>query len=393
MSRRRSWRRALATGLALLVVLAAATYGAAHLLTSRYAWARAVAWMESDVDDQFRFPSRTVEAGDTVSPLPRGPEPAALRGPVAVELVGRPFDDLLERSGTRAFLVVHHDRLVYERYFDGAEPTDLQTSFSAAKSFVSTLVGIAVDEGHIGDVTDPVTDYLPELAERDGRFREITIRDLLTMSSGIRYVERGLPWSDDALTYYGTDLRDLALTHTHVEEPPGRTWRYDNYHPLLLGLVLERATGMSVSEYMSTRLWQPLGAEADATWSLDSTASGFEKLESGVNARPADYARFGLMMLHGGRWNGHRIVSPGWVEQATTASRETDPAAFYQYQWWVGAPEPEGRAPFFAQGKYGQLVGVFPDQDVVVVRLGTTGGGVDWQARLSDVAHRVAAGD
>src|SRR3546814_13150167 len=112
----------------------------------------------------------------------------------------------------------------------------------------------------------------------------------------------------------------------------------------------------SVSEYTSTRLWQPLGAESDATWSLDSVG-GFEKLESGVNARPVDYARFGLMMLHNGRWNGRQIVSPGWVEEATAMTRTTDPADFYQYLWWVGPPGRTGRSPYFAQGKYGQMVG------------------------------------
>lgn len=383
-------RRVLLAAVAVLVLATIVLFAASHLLTSRFAWARAVAWMESDVDDQFRFPTREVPAGGQASPLSRGPEPEVLGAPVNVGLVGRPLDDFLEQTGTRAFLVVHRDRLVYERYFDGAERTDRQTSFSVAKSLVSTLIGIAIDEGHIGSVTDPVTDYLPELAARDPRFREISLRDLLTMSSGIRYVEEGLPWSDDALTYYATDLGELALTHTQVEEPPGRTWRYDNYHPLLLGLVLERATGMSVSEYTSTRLWQPLGAEGDATWSLDS-ADGLEKLESGFNARPVDYARFGLMMLHEGRWNGRQIVSADWVEEATMRSRSTDPADFYQYLWWVGPPEPTGDAPFFAEGKYGQMVGVFPDQDMVIVRLGTTGAGVDWPARLWDIAHRVAA--
>ena len=104
-----------------------------------------------------------------MSPLPRGPEPEALSAPVNVGLVGRPLDVFLEQSDTRAFLVVHRDRLVYERYFDGASAEDRQTSFSAAKSFLSTLVGIAVDEGHIAGVDDPVTTYLPELAERDPR--------------------------------------------------------------------------------------------------------------------------------------------------------------------------------------------------------------------------------
>jgi CubicO group peptidase (beta-lactamase class C family) len=384
---KRLWRRALVA----LVVGVLVLYGAAHLLSSRFAWARSVAWMESDVDDQHRFPEREIPAPDRPSALRTGPEPAALSRPVNLGMVGRPFEAYLEKTGTRAFLVVHHDRLVYERYLDGTRREDRQTSFSAAKSFLSTLVGIAVDEGYV-DLTAPVTTYLPELADRDRRFTEITVRDLLTMSSGLRYDEQGLPWSDDALTYYGTDLRELALTRTEVVEEPGATWRYNNYNPLLLGLVLERATRMPVADYMATRLWQPLGAEADASWSLDSESSGFEKMESGVNAIPVDYARFGLMMLHDGRWNGQQIVSRRWVRAATAVDTSTDPAEFYEYMWWVGPPPAGGgRAPFYAVGKYGELVGVFPEQDVVVVRLGTTDGGVDWRALLRDVADRVAA--
>jgi CubicO group peptidase (beta-lactamase class C family) len=381
VKRSRRGRRLLAAGL-VLVLLLGLVYGAAHLLTGRYAWARAVAWMESDVEDQFRFPARTVPAGQPVSQLPTGPTTEELRLSV---------DDLVHATGTRAFLVVHRDRLVLERYLDGATAEDRQTSFSMAKSVLSTLVGIAVDDGLVG-LDEPVTSYLPELARRDPAFSAITVRHLLTMSSGIHYREDGMPWSDDALTYYGTDLRELALTRTRVEGDPGERWLYNNFHPLLLGLVLERVTGTSVSDFMATRLWQPLGAEADATWSLDSASSGFEKLESGVNARPRDFARFGLMMLHEGRWNGRRIVSSDWVSEATADSTAEDPASFYQYLWWVGPSDPEGTASYFARGKYGQVIGVFPDEDVVIVRLGTVEAGVDWPARMQELATQLADG-
>ncbi len=385
----RRWPRRLAAVLLALLLMAGALVGSAHLLDGRYAWARAVAWGESDAGDQFRFPSRTIEAGGSVSTLPTGPPPPVLDLPVNLDGVGRPFEEFLTATDTRAFLVVHHDRLVYERYLNGADREDRQTSFSAAKSVLSTLVGLALDEGFIDSVDDPVTDYVPELARRDARFGEITLRHLLTMSSGISYEEHGLPWSDDAVTYYGTDLRELALEDTEVEEPPGTTWNYDNYNPLLVGLVLERATGMPVAEFMSTRLWRPLGAEADATWSLDSNDSGFEKMESGVNARPVDFARLGLLMLHEGRWNGQRILSRSWVREATAVDVETDPADFYQYFWWVTPRSGEERSPFFARGKYAQYVGVFPRHDLVIVRLGTSEGDVDWQAELTRLADRI----
>jgi CubicO group peptidase (beta-lactamase class C family) len=374
-------KRKVVVAVFVLAALLAAPFAAAHLLTGRYAWARAVAWQESDVEDQFRFPARTVPAGERTSPLPAGPTPDGLSAAV---------DELVDGTGTRAFLVVHRDRLVLERYLDGASASDRQTSFSVAKSVLSTLVGIAVDDGLL-DLDEPVTSYLPELAERDPRFAGITVRHLLTMASGIHYTEEGMPWSDDALTYYGTDLRELALSRSRVEGRPGERWHYNNFHPLLVGLVLERVTGTSVGDWMARRLWQPLGAEVDATWSLDSERSGFEKMESGVNATPRDFARFGLLMLHEGRWDGRRVVSADWVAEATAASTRDDPASFYQYFWWVGPEDPEGTASYFARGKYGQTIGVFPDEDVVVVRLGTSDGGVDWPARLQEIASRVAS--
>ena len=360
-------------------------YGWAWGSTDESTFARAMIWRESDVGDQHRFPARRIPAGDRASPLRAG---AAADFVVTGQSKG--LDELLRETDTLAFVVVHEDRLVRERYFDGASREGLQTSFSAAKSFVSTLVGIAIDAGLIESVEDPVTDYLPELEERDPQFRKITLRDLLTMSSGIRYREGGFPsLGDDTYTYYGVDLRDIALNRVRIEGPPG-LWQYNNYHPLLLGLVLERVTGTSVSDFMATRLWQPLGAEADATWNLDSERSGFEKLESGVNARPVDYARFGLLFLHNGEWNGRRIVSADWVRAATGAEPATDSAYYhgYRYFWWLDVDRP-GR--YYAMGKYGQYIYVAPDADTVVVRFGRDWGveNIAWLAVFRDVADQL----
>ncbi len=387
---RRRWLRRLPASVAVLLVGVLAVYGWAWSSVGRSTIARALWWGDADVGDQYRFPSRLIPAGDDASPLPAGGETFVPPAPRGVDGAGGSFDDFLGKTGTRAFLVLQHDRLVYERYFDGSDRQTLQTSFSVAKSFVSTLVGIAIDEGFIGSIKDPVTDYLPELAARDPRFERITLRDLLTMSSGIRYWDTDLPWpwADDTFTYYGVNLREIALNRTRIERPPGQEWHYNNYHPLLLGLVLERATGMSVSEFMATRLWQPLGAERDATWSLDSERFGFEKMESGLNATAVDYARFGLLFLHRGEWNGKHIVSEDWVRAATAADTTTDPADFYQYFWWVDVERP-GR--FYALGNLGQYIYVAPDADTVVVRLGRSRG-VDtptWRAVFRDIADQL----
>ena len=379
------WFRRTAWVLAFLVTSVVAVWGWAFASVQRSTMARAMVWMEADVGDRFRFPSRPIPAGERVSPLLAGAE-MDLEAPLA-EMGAGPLDRFLRANDTLAFVVVHEDRLVYERYFGRSERDTLQTSFSVAKSILSTVVGIAIDEGRIDSIDDPVTEYVPELLERDPRFERITLRDLLSMSSGLRYEESDVPvpWGDDITTYYGVDLRAAALEDTVIEGPPGAVFQYNNYNPLLLGMVVERATGMSVSEYVSTRLWEPLGAEADASWSLDSERAGFEKMESGFNATPVDYARFGLMYLHGGEWAGTQIVPERWVTEATGTDADTDPSGFYQYFWWIDAERPER---FYALGNFGQYIYVAPDADVVIVRNGRDWGveNMAWVALFRRIA-------
>lgn len=371
---RRWLRRAFAAALGLTTLIGV-VFGCAYLLRNQSGVARAIIWMEADTDDYERFPSRSIESGEPdrfrSAPLPLD------RLPVA----GQGLAELLSASETTAFVVIADEAVVYERYPNGSSRDSIQTSFSVAKSFASALVGIAIEAGAIGSVDDPITGYLPELAERDPRFSEITIEHLLTMASGLRYEESGLPWGDDAETYYATDLRDLALTDTEVVEAPGTSWHYNNYNPLLLGLILERATGLSVSEYLERELWRPLGAEFDASWSLDSEGSGFEKMESGINACAIDFARLGVLFLDRGRWQGRSIVPSSWVASSTAPSQT---ASHYGYWWWL-----ERGGAYLARGNLGQFLYVNPRKDVVIARFGDDDGDVDWPALFSELALAV----
>ncbi|WP_210509083.1 serine hydrolase [Naasia sp. SYSU D00057] len=376
------------------VLLLGMLWSAAYLSTPHSQLARTLIWLEADVEDHKRFPARIVEnapppflfeRGQPIEGLGRGVGGGAA-GAEGADGTGS-LEAFLEGTDTTAFLAIQDDAIVYEEYFDGYREDSIQTSFSMAKSFLSTLVGIAIDEGAIGSVDDPVTEYVPELAKRDPRFASITIRNLLTMSSGIAYEEAGLPWSDDATTYYAPDLRAVALS-ARIERGPAEEFHYNNFHPLLLGLILERATGTCVSCYLEDRIWKPLGMEAPGSWSLDSEDSGFEKLESGINARARDYARFGRLFLKEGDWNGRRIVSADWVTEATADDTSSDPADFYQYMWWV-QPQSGRRDHFFARGNFGQYIYVVPDKDLILVRLGTGAGEQDWPSVLRDIAATV----
>ncbi|MER3389332.1 MAG: serine hydrolase [Microcella sp.] len=376
-------RTLLAIGLILLV-----GYGTALLSIGHSQLARAVVWLESDVDDWQRFPARTMAASGQPFAFERAESDATERAfAAAAESLALPTDDLeqfLDDTRTTAFIVIRDDAIIAEWYGNGADAQATQTSFSMAKSYVATLVGIAIDEGAISSADDPITQYVPELLQSDPRFARITLDHLLTMSSGISYVEQGLPWSDDATTYYAPDLRAAALA-ARIAGEPGEEWLYNNYNPLLLGLVLERATGESVAAFAERTLWRRIGTEGEGSWSLDSERSGFEKMESGVNARAIDFAKLGRLALREGEWEGERIVDAQWMRDATSAR---GPSHEYGRFWWVADEGGTGRADFFARGNFGQFIYVAPETDTIIVRLGREPGYDHWPALLD----RLAAG-
>jgi CubicO group peptidase (beta-lactamase class C family) len=341
-------------------------------------------WVDASVLDYLIFRSRELQASPHPFHFQQAPEDekvAALLAPMEYapgKRVGN-LDQFLTRSGTTSFLVIKDDALIYEHYFNGYRKDSIVTSFSMAKSFDSTLVGIAIDEGKMGSVHDPVTKYLPELSRRDPRFAQITIRDLLLMSSGIRYDEDP-PYRDNDVTYQATDLRKAAMDKTAIVDAPGKHWLYNNYHPLLLGMILERVTGMSVTAYLQEKLWEPLGMEYPGSWSINGDNDGLEKMESGINARTIDFAKFGRLMLNHGQWEGKQIVSQAWVEQATQPEERPssyygdDPffvslGHYYKYFWW-GDRRPGGKSDFHAVGNKGQYIYISPQKRVIIVRNG-----------------------
>jgi CubicO group peptidase (beta-lactamase class C family) len=307
------------------------------------------------------------------------------------------FDAFLSETDTQALIVIKDDTILYEGYSNGSDRGSMATSFSVAKSFDSALVGIAIDEGFIGSVEDPITDYLPELLKRDADIARISIRDLLLMASGLDYSE--FRWwlfnGDDPLTTYYPDQREISLNNINIVDPPAQYFLYNKYHPQLLGMILERSTGMSVTEYTQTRLWDRIGMEYDGAWALDSEESGFEKMEAGLNARPIDFAKFGRLFLNGGDWDGYQVVSAEWVEESTSLDPTThnadyysrawgpfvydDGGGYYKYMWygWLRDGEP---ADIMAEGDHGQFIYLSPANNVIIVRNGTEFGleSEDW---------------
>lgn len=311
------------------------------------------------------------------------------------------LDTFLKTNGTTSFIVIKDDTILYEKYFNGYQRDSICTSFSVAKSFDSTLIGLAIEDGYIKSVNEPIINYLPEL-DRDG-LGSVTIRNLLMMSSGIHYVETHLPWGDDALTYYYPDLRKIALT-VHMDSVPGQYFWYDDYHPLLEGMILERTTHQHVADYLQNKIWGRLGMEFPASWSLDSKETGFEKMATGINARTIDFAKFGRLFLSKGNWEGSQIIPAAWVTEATTMSDDARAgnrsyyslydntpmfragSGYYKYHWWAW-DRGNGNYDYSAAGNFGQYIYVCPLKNVIIVRNGTSSGNVDaWPGIFFKVA-------
>jgi len=267
---------------------------------------RVFTWLSADVYDYERFPERPIKPSAESYHFAYALDENRVRDLFEEHLSVNQLESFLTETGTQAFLVIKDDAILYEGYFNGATSDSIVTSFSMAKSFTSALIGIAIDEGYITSVEDPITKYIPELLKRDIRFANISIHDLLRMSSGIKYVETSFINGDDAKTYYYPDLRQLAIDGTEIVAQPGESFLYNNYHPLLLGLIIERSTGQTVTQFLQDKIWFPIEMQYPASWSLDSERSGFEKMESGINARAVDFAKFGRLFLENGQWFGHK---------------------------------------------------------------------------------------
>jgi CubicO group peptidase (beta-lactamase class C family) len=228
------------------------------------------------------------------------------------------------------------------------------------------------------------------------------------MSSGIEYAHIGGLDGDDSTTYYYPDLRKLALEETTVIDQPSSYFLYNNFHPLLLGVILERATGTPVATYLETRIWQPIGMEFDGSWSLDSKTSGFEKMESGINGRAIDFAKFGQLYLNNGNWDGTQILPAGWIAESTRPDT-SDSGAYYR-NWgvfhyydgycgymWMSLRRDESNYDYYASGNFGQIIYVSPSKNLIIVRNGEAFGqfGTDWFAPFFQFASLIEleAGD
>lgn len=291
------------------------------------------------------------------------------------------FEKFLTDHQTVAYLIIRNDSILYENYFDDYTRESVIPSFSVAKTFVSALMGIAIEEGYIKSVHQPITNYLPEL--KNPGLEKVTIENLLNMRSGIKFNENYLnPFSQIPKFYYGLNLKKY-IHKLKMEETPDTRYNYLSVNTLLLSMAIERATGKQLSEYLQEKIWEPCGMEYPATWNIDSKKGNTIKSFCCVNARARDFAKFGRLYLNKGNWNGKQIVPINWVKQSTSVMNDSRDGQnyHYTYQWRV-----TDYGAFFAKGILGQYIWIYPQKKMIIIRMGKKYGDVDW----ADFAYEVS---
>jgi CubicO group peptidase (beta-lactamase class C family) len=328
-------------------------------------------WKQSQRDAAFRALDRlpflarhrVVPAGGAPLALPPGP-------PLTLPL---DVDAYLQTQRSAALLILHKGQLRLERYGLGFDAAGRWTSFSVAKSLTSTLVGAAVRDGHIKSMDDKVSDYIAEM--KGSAYDDVSIRQLLTMTSGIE-------WNED----YADPQSDVARFNNHQPEPgvdalvsylrqlpraapAGTRWLYSTGETNLVGVLVSRATGQPLSDYLSQKIWAPAGMEQQATWILSKT--GQEISGCCIQAATRDYARFGQFILDGAKVNGQPVLPDDWLPQATTTRTGIgQPGRGYGYQWWT-----YDDGSFAARGIFGQGIFIDPKRQLVIAVNGNWGGG------------------
>ena len=281
------------------------------------------------------YPSRVITRGAQARPLPEGaPLPAFAAGDPGAAQLQRNIDEY-QLAG---IVVLHDGKLRLERYARGHSAAGRWVSFSIAKSLTSTLMGAAIKDGFVASVDDPVTRYIPEL--RDSAYDGVTVRHLLTMSTGAKWNEDyGDPGADVALFYSmpvdaGLDATVSYMRKLRREVAPGTRWLYNTGETNLIGAVVERATKKELAAYASEKIWARYGMEQDAAWTIDR--SGHVHAGCCLQASTRDFARFGQFILDGARVGGASIVADGWLDAATRKQADIGaPGRGYGYQWWT----------------------------------------------------------
>lgn len=308
-------------------------------------------------EDHVKFDNHTVAKSSNPQPWPVSAQYNTANETDALKALNQETQSI-------AYLIIKNDSLWFEKYFDEFDEHSQTNSFSMAKTMVSAMLGNAILEGQMQSLTEPVIHYIPELT---GPYNQaVTVGDLSSMASGLDWDEDYYsPFSITTRAYFDTDLRSM-MKEVPATYPPGQEYIYLSGNTQLLGMALEKATGKSLAANMHEKLWEPLGAETDALWQVDSEENGMEKAYCCIASNARDFARIGKLYKDDGVWNGKRILPEGFVQKSTHPRFAASPQ--YGYGLWL--LHYLNKDFYMLRGHLGQYVIVQPEDNVIIVRLG-----------------------
>ena len=263
-----------------------------------------------------------------------------------------------------AFLVIYKDSILHESYYQGYSEISKSNSFSVAKSFVSAMLGKAIEQGHIKSLDQKVGDFYPEFSE--GLAADLTVGDLSSMATGLDWNEKYDLSINGMMEAYITPNLDKLMLNRKIITPPGQGFVYYSGATQLLGMVIKKAVGQSLSSYFSENFWQPMGAVEDALWQVDSKENGMEKAYCCFATNAKDFARMGKLYKDHGKWNGEQLLDSSFIAKSTRPRFKDSPE--YGYGWWLAHYKEE--KGYAMRGHLGQYIIVFPERDLIIVRLG-----------------------
>ncbi|MGB1323428.1 MAG: serine hydrolase domain-containing protein [Flavobacteriaceae bacterium] len=269
-----------------------------------------------------------------------------------------------EAYGAIAYVIIKNDSIWFENYYDGFDENSKTNSFSMAKSYVSGLMGKAIEEGYIKSLDQPVSDFFPEFSE--GLAAKMTVGDLSSMASGTNWDEKYYsPLSITTRAYFDDDLEKVILGLKVVNEP-GQAYKYSSGDTQLLAMVIEKATGKKLYDYLTESFWKPLGSENETLWQVDSKEHDLVKAYCCISSNAKDFARFGKLYKDHGKWRGEQLLDSAFVARSITPRFAESPQ--YGYGFWM--QKRDGKSFFMMRGHLGQYVIVEPEDNIIIVRLG-----------------------
>ena len=269
-----------------------------------------------------------------------------------------------KKTGTIAYVIIKNDSVWFENYYDGFNENSKTNSFSMAKSYVSGLLGKAISDGYIKNLDQPVGDFFREFSE--GLAAQMTVGDLSSMASGTNWDEKYYsPFSITTRAYFDDDLEKVILGLKVVNEP-GKSYKYASGDTQLLAMVIEKATGKKLYDYLTESFWKPLGSENQTLWQVDSKENDLVKAYCCIASNAKDFARFGKLYKDHGKWNGKQVLDSAFIAKSLTPRFPESPQ--YGYGWWL--QKREDKSFFMMRGHLGQYVIVEPTDNVIIVRLG-----------------------